>query len=1057
MRWIAVVLGLLLAAAGARAEGPILQLDTGGHMALIKGLAFTPDGKFIVSASNDKVIRVWDWRAGKTVRTIRGQSGPGQEGKIFAMALSPDGRWLAVGGLLANFDGTNHIDIGAIRLYDFASGEMKALLKGHTNVVMGLAFSPDGKTLISGGGDSTAILWDVETKTLRRRLEGHRDDIYAVGFTPDGARAVTGSYDKTLRLWSVADGALIKEMPGHGDKVISLAVSPRNGAIASGDTSGEIRLWDGKTGALKKVFANQHTAVGALRFSPDGKLLLSTCGQGHPCHDHIWKVESGTEAAAHKIDEDIVLASAFSPDGGLVATGGGDNNEIHVWDPKTGETKAALKGAGRPGWAVGFSADGRSIAWGNTWTQHDPKSGYGPLEFALRLPSLGETLSPPEAVTSAEGWVRAKASFGALSLQHRKGGSYGYDAILEVLKDGKPTGVSIERGSTDGYGHWAYSFTPDGKTIVSGGVGGFLTAYGLDGKKIGDFAGHESEVWAVAASPDGRILVSGSADQTVRLWNLKTRELLLTIFRGEDGEWVAWTPEGFYTGSEGAAKLVGWQINQGPDKAAKYITAGQLRKALFRPDLVTAKILGDPDGLVKQAAAKVDLDELLKTSLAPRVAILSPENGAKLGDASVSITARIVDEGGGIGRIRFRLNGQVVDSLYGAGMLAKDGTITRSFDLAAADTEIEIVAEDTAGKIQSLPAKIAVHANPKAIAGAPDLYILAIGADAYRDRRVRLNYSVKDAAALAETFGAAGAGLYRNPPIVKTLFDGDVTAAKIEAAFEELGAKAKATDVFVFYIAGHGKTLDGDFYFVPPSVDTYTDEALKAQGFGPSKLWPWFEKIKAQKSIWIFDACESGSAGRVFKRGLAEADAALKRLKDATGRTIFMAASEQQAALEGYRNHGVFTYALLESLAKAGGGERVQLYDIADYVQTRVPEISRELSGCEVKDAAEFCQKPIVGIGSTPNYPVMPRYPQVLAMLGAPAPTDGSPVPLKPTHAVIAAADVFEAATRGAAKRQIDAGELVAVLKIENGVAKIAQDGAVLGYVDETKLLKLKR
>ena len=98
MRWIAVVLGLLLAAAGARAEGPILQLDTGGHMALIKGLAFTPDGKFIVSASNDKVIRVWDWRAGKTVRTIRGQSGPGQEGKIYAMALSPDGRWLAMGG-----------------------------------------------------------------------------------------------------------------------------------------------------------------------------------------------------------------------------------------------------------------------------------------------------------------------------------------------------------------------------------------------------------------------------------------------------------------------------------------------------------------------------------------------------------------------------------------------------------------------------------------------------------------------------------------------------------------------------------------------------------------------------------------------------------------------------------------------------------------------------------------------------------------------------------------------------------------------------------------------
>ena len=91
----------VLGVAAAAQERLILQLDTGGHMAVIRGLAFTPDGKFIVSAGDDKVIRVWDWRTGKTVRTIRGQSGRGQEGKIYAMALSPDGRWLAAGGYLA--------------------------------------------------------------------------------------------------------------------------------------------------------------------------------------------------------------------------------------------------------------------------------------------------------------------------------------------------------------------------------------------------------------------------------------------------------------------------------------------------------------------------------------------------------------------------------------------------------------------------------------------------------------------------------------------------------------------------------------------------------------------------------------------------------------------------------------------------------------------------------------------------------------------------------------------------------------------------------------------
>jgi WD40 repeat protein len=124
-----------------RRDLPILQLDTGGHMAVIKRVAFAPDGLQIVSAGDDKVIRIWDWRTGKTIRSIRGQAGPGNEGKIFGMALSPDGQWLAVGGFSAAFTGDNHAEVGAIRLYDFATGRLVALLRGHTDTLSELAFA----------------------------------------------------------------------------------------------------------------------------------------------------------------------------------------------------------------------------------------------------------------------------------------------------------------------------------------------------------------------------------------------------------------------------------------------------------------------------------------------------------------------------------------------------------------------------------------------------------------------------------------------------------------------------------------------------------------------------------------------------------------------------------------------------------------------------------------------------------------------------------------------------------------------------------------------------
>lgn len=203
--WIMVMVCWLAGTAGA-AE-PILEIETGGHQAVINDVIFTTDGKYLVSAADDKTVRVWNARTGETVRVLRGEIGDGSAGQIYAAALSPDNSLLAVGGMMATFTGNNHEEVGRIRLIDFRTGDVLALLTGHTNVINALAFSPDGRRLISGSADNTARIWDVSTALTGLRnpvraivLEGHTEPIFAVAFAPDGGTVVTGSLDDTLIL-----------------------------------------------------------------------------------------------------------------------------------------------------------------------------------------------------------------------------------------------------------------------------------------------------------------------------------------------------------------------------------------------------------------------------------------------------------------------------------------------------------------------------------------------------------------------------------------------------------------------------------------------------------------------------------------------------------------------------------------------------------------------------------------------------------------------------------------------------------------------------------------
>src|SRR4029077_1535008 len=131
--------------------------------------------------------------------------------------------------------------------------------------------------------------------------------------------------------------------------------------------------------------------AGTLRYSPDGELLLTICSQF--CNDgykqRVVEVATGKELTVYDKHDNTVWASGYSADGRLVATGGGNNDEIHVWDPRTGIPKIILKGTGQTVWSAAFSSDGRRIAWGQSANQVNANN-RGPLEMALQLPAMRE-------------------------------------------------------------------------------------------------------------------------------------------------------------------------------------------------------------------------------------------------------------------------------------------------------------------------------------------------------------------------------------------------------------------------------------------------------------------------------------------------------------------------------------------------------------------------------------------------------------------------------------------------------------------------------------------
>jgi len=216
-------------------RGLIYSLQGHGHV--VMAVAFSPDGRRIVSGSDDETLRLWDATTGQPI----GSPLQGHKGGVVSVAFSPDGRRIVSG----SSDDT-------LRIWDATTGQpIGTPLQGHTHFVYSVSFSPDGRRIVSGSNDNTLLLWDATTgQPIGSPLQGHTGTVFSVAFSPDGRRIVSGSNDKTLRLWDATTGQPIgSPLQGHKGYVNSAAFSPDGRRIVSGSNDRTLRLWDAETGA----------------------------------------------------------------------------------------------------------------------------------------------------------------------------------------------------------------------------------------------------------------------------------------------------------------------------------------------------------------------------------------------------------------------------------------------------------------------------------------------------------------------------------------------------------------------------------------------------------------------------------------------------------------------------------------------------------------------------------------------------------------------------------------------------------------------------------------
>ncbi|HKV11954.1 MAG TPA: caspase family protein [Thermoanaerobaculia bacterium] len=897
---------------------PILRVETGMHTAHIESIFTDSAGHFLVTGSRDKTVRVWDLASGNLLRILRPRIGPGRQGDVYAVAISPDGGLIAAAVYTAPISGTS------IYLFERSTGRIMEQIWRIPQIVSRLEFSPDGKLLAMLLREEGIRLFQISGGREVGRDVDYQHESYGLDFDSSG-RLVTSCYDGFLRLYdsNLKRLAILKAPGGARPYKVSFSPDGRKVGVIYNDST-QVDVVSGSD--LRWLYSATKGARSPLgvEWSRDERFLYVATGGA---------VRRWTEAGR----------------GASVDLGVAGVEIFHIASLSGGRLAFSTLG---PGWGV-LNPDGDNMVLRATQSADFRQAGD-----RFRTDSSGSLVQfgfEPRGKLTATFSVQDR-SFIASSVQdtslippRTKDPNFKlYDWTPSSDPNIAGQALEWERFETP----LSLSINPDQKSFLIGSHW-TLRYCELSGKLLWTIPS-PAPVVAANLSGDGRLALAAFFDGTIRWFRTEDGQELLALFPHADRRrWVVWTPSGYYDVSTGSEELIGEHVNRGPDKIADWYPASSFRDRFYRPDVI-ARILKTRDEAKALAEADAEVQrssQVAAFQLQPPVVTLLDGTGEVEARESILLLRVVVRSPSGepITSVRTYVDGQLVGATRGLEFegvnISPIGTgkaYAIEVPLPPRDCTVAILAETRLATSEPSLIKVRWVADPP-VPEKPTLYVLAVGVGAYKNPDFKLELPAKDARDMVSVWKHQEGGLYEKVEI-RLLTDKDATRDAILSGLEWLETQVTQRDVAVLFFAGHGVNdpRTGGYQFLPYEAD------LNARR---TTLLPDREVISTLsglpgKVLVFLDTCHSGNLlGGLKTRDTSDLNRLINELASADNGVVVFAAStgRQRSAESPEWKNGVFTKAVVEALdgkADLDGDHSIWITEIESYVGKRLKELT---------------------------------------------------------------------------------------------------------------------